>query len=776
MKKGAKSIAIYCLIFIFIFVTIAFSFDAGSPNRPGPVPKPAPSNQVAVGLVQEKIKNWQNSLFSGCLFKQWISLGDPYLLTADRKPRDIIYQVDTAAIGRGNDALFVRCFTSPFGNCIGPDYIYIKKHPNNMNEIEMRGLWHETIHAILAPHENLVRGVELLYASDPLCNEKAGESYTWYMENMIQSVLDMLERFENEYNKGKNCRDDWLNNNWDMFIKRMTDLRNSGGCGTMGDPQLNQFKSLVGFDVDEKLIKSKYQEIYRAFKDGKFMCPYSFKILRIDAKNAYSNKQPIILTALVAPEYDYVNMKPKVYFAWDFLDDKTEAKKGDGKRIAVTETNLLELTNMIAMRPGTYTIRVSAYQEFVGPKTVVLDKASHTLTVAGEISIQGPSTAAVGDKVSFLVVTNINDASTPELQYAWRMKGSTQIIDNKKSFSKRVDHPGTYEFSVVVYQNDMIKKQSVKLGEAKHTMVVGQGTTVDITGPAQISIGENVPFTANVSKPGTDTGGFAKAAGGIISSIGKELFGKDIMGSGTQAAVQPYIFEWYVDGARTGSTGGSLTHAFAAQGNHTVRVIAYEDIEGKKQKLGEKTVTVTVSEKPSLKGNASITGPNKIKRGETAEFKGNYYGSNAVESTLYFNWIIDGQPMGGSNPIFVPCQSAGQHTIELELWTRIQPKPIRLSKASRILVVEDKKTEQKTSGELTQAEGQAMCDCMNNHIRRTYDKPGAKFVMKPWKYDPKDKMCKGGGHGSTSGGMSGTDFHIGEVRDSYWNNNTGRCK
>ena len=246
---------------------------------------------------------------------------------------------------------------------------------------------------------------------------------------------------------------------------------------------------------------------------------------------------------------------------------------------------------------GTFEIKAEVMKA-EGNKWEKIGEATRKFEIYGKlkINIKAPEKASVGQTVDFSVTTEPDFPGAQALQYAWRMKGSTQVIDDKKSFSKRVDHPGTYEFSVVVYQNDMIKKQSIKLGEAKHTMVVSQGTTVDITGPAQISIGENVPFIAKVTKPESEGSGFAKAAGGIISSLGKQLFGKDIVGSGTQPAAQPYIFEWYVDGIRMGSSGNALAHVFAVKGNHTVKVIAHEEIEGKRQKVGEKTVTVVAKE------------------------------------------------------------------------------------------------------------------------------------------------------------------------------------
>lgn len=462
--------------------------------------------------------------------------------------------------------------------------------------------------------------------------------------------------------------------------------------------------------------------------------------------------------------------KPPVFrYIWsDMKDSLRLGEQTDTFRVNTSAAGTFEIKLQVMKAEG------NKWEKFgeAAYKFKVLEKL--------KINIKAPEKASVGQSVDFSVVTEPDFPGASALHYAWRMKGSTQVIENRKSFSKRVDYPGTYEFSVVVYQTDMVKKQSIKLGEAKHTMVVGQGTTVDITGPAQISIGENVPFTAKVSKPETDTGGFAKAAGGIISSIGKELFGKDIMGSGTQAAAQPYVFEWHVDGARAGGPGGSLTHAFAAQGNHTVRVIAYEDIEGKKQKLGEKTVTVNVSEKPSLKGNASISGPSRIKKGETASFNGYYSGCNAPESTLYFNWIVDGQHRGNAKSISVPGQSVGQRTIELELWSRTKSKPIRLSKASRILVIEEQKTEQKKSAESIEAKGQAICDCMDKHLIRIYDKPGEDFVfVSRTRYNPRTKTCNG-----TSWRKKGVGFHnsadqgypLSDIERAYWDRNTGRCK
>gem|GEM_PF-3368208 len=441
---------------------------------------------------------------------------------------------------------------------------------------------------------------------------------------------------------------------------------------------------------------------------------------------------------------------------------------------------------------GLYEVTVAAekYEKSVSRVNVDLDKKwEYTIEMTGKkklhVRIEAPSQATVGQTVAFNVVTDPNDPGEAALQYAWRMKGSTQVIEDKKTFSRRVDHPGAYEFSVVVYRTDMVKKQSIKLGEAKHTMVVGQ-SLVNIQGPAQVSSGENAAYTAAISGSKTDTGGLAGAAGGILSSLGKQLFGTDIVGSGSEAAVQPYIFEWYVDGARMGGSGNSLSHSFTVQGSHTVKVVAYEDVQGKRQKLGEKTVSVNVGAMASPKVSASISGPGKIKRGETAEFIGNHSVSNAIESALYFNWIVDGQAMGSAKSIRVPCQSAGQRTIELELWNRTQSKPIRLSRESKILIVEDQATsqkpkeqksiQQKSNDELTQAEGQIICECMNNHIQRSYDKPGTNFVFTSRsKYDPTTKICKALIWRDNGRSFSG-DYSVGEIRAWYWDNNAGTCK
>jgi len=339
-----------------------------------------------------------------------------------------------------------------------------------------------------------------------------------------------------------------------------------------------------------KIRESTERAVIRIKRDAKLEFVVDDASLCIAGKERIRLKEKTILKALEPADgaaCEKGDEHPDLEYVWTEEATKTifPEKKG-----------ILDIKGDYA---GTYKIKVEAY-ELLGDKKRKFGEARHTLTVGTTVAIDAPKNAFVGDTVKFRALVDMEKTGkeVAPIQYAWRLKGSDKVFESKEVFFKRIDYPGNYEFNLYVYQ--MVGNNAIKVGEAEHIMVVQQ-STVSIEGPTQISIGENVTYTAKVSRPDAETGGFAKATVGVLSSIGKQLFGKDIMGSwGQQPTAQPYVFEWFEDGARTGSMGNSLPHVFTAKGSHVIKVVAYEDASGQRKKIGETTALVAVLEKKEI--------------------------------------------------------------------------------------------------------------------------------------------------------------------------------
>jgi hypothetical protein len=309
---------------------------------------------------------------------------------------------------------------------------------------------------------------------------------------------------------------------------------------------------------------------------------------------------------------------------------------------------------------GPYQVKVEVMEAIEG-KWVKAGEAVHAFSVEKTlVSITGPNKAIIGEKMEFSAVTGIPKESAGGLLYAWRWEGTSQSKGNTEKLFDHIDQPGSYTLNLIVYQE--VNRQSVKLGEAKHTVVVEQpAVTVAIDGPKRSMIGQDVGYRA------------------LLRSAAK----------GGQ-----FTYAWSLD--HTPLKGNSDIQWVKApgKGSHTVKVEVFMAVGGKWQKMGEATTPLDVQEPFA---NCYISTPkDRLKIGESTTLTGMISETNMLDtSSLYFVWQVDGHGAGTGASYTYSGGTSGTHTVTVELWMRGQPQPVRFCQTSRAVFVEPKALEKK---------------------------------------------------------------------------------
>jgi hypothetical protein len=191
----------------------------------------------------------------------------------------------------------------------------------------------------------------------------------------------------------------------------------------------------------------------------------------------------------------------------------------------------------------------------------------------------------------------------------------------------------------------------------------------------------------------------------VTVSIRVSPWGRDVSVGDTltfNASVFPeitgsqYYFRWTLNNKETGNKGSTQPATIGRKGGHTVKVEAFRTVSGKGQKIGEALYSFTANEKERLFAKASmyISGPGKLKMGQSGTYTGMISETNVSESALYFIWSIDGRAAGNGKTISFTGNTAGSHTISAELWLKGNPD-VRLGQAGYAVVVEGQPTPQK---------------------------------------------------------------------------------
>jgi hypothetical protein len=183
-----------------------------------------------------------------------------------------------------------------------------------------------------------------------------------------------------------------------------------------------------------------------------------------------------------------------------------------------------------------------------------------------------------------------------------------------------------------------------------------------------------------------------------ISPASSEIFVGDTL-TFTASAVpevkgsQNY-FRWTVNNRESGNQGSSQSVEIGRQGSHIVRVEAFKTVSGTGQKIGDATYSFTAKEKEQVKASIYISGPGKLKTGQSGTYTGMISATNVPESSLYFKWSINEKEAGSGKTVSFNGDTPGVHSIGAELWMRGNPDT-RLAQGGFAVIVEGQPAPQK---------------------------------------------------------------------------------
>jgi hypothetical protein len=205
---------------------------------------PPPQQEADIVQIVDRINRWHLGTFSGYKYKSWIAIGDVTRFNDRIADGDVQAYVDAAYLQSiSANAAYVDC--AGIGCATYLNDLVLADQPAN---VDPKTLWHESMHAIFDAHDS-----ELLVGND--------EIYTWYVENVVDVLGQVLTRYEDEFNKGEQCDQAMLDQYWAMFERRMQDAKvGQGFYGPItSDAQLAQLRQLTGFHVDVGAIRANYQ-------------------------------------------------------------------------------------------------------------------------------------------------------------------------------------------------------------------------------------------------------------------------------------------------------------------------------------------------------------------------------------------------------------------------------------------------------------------------------------------------------------------------------------
>jgi hypothetical protein len=231
------------LLVAILCALVLSSFVVGRSGGAGVWAAPPRQTEVNVVDMVDVMNRWHLGAFHGYKFNSWISLGDVTRFNDRIADGDVQVYLDPAHLqSLGAAAAYEDC--AGIGCSKYLNDIILADQPANVSPQTM---WHESMHAIFDAHDS-----ELLVPND--------EIYTWYMENTIDVLGQVLTRYEDEWNKGDQCDQQTLDQLWDMFERRMEEAK--AGQGFYGpitsDAQLQQLQQLTGFHVNVATVKANY--------------------------------------------------------------------------------------------------------------------------------------------------------------------------------------------------------------------------------------------------------------------------------------------------------------------------------------------------------------------------------------------------------------------------------------------------------------------------------------------------------------------------------------
>jgi len=162
-----------------------------------------------------------------------------------------------------------------------------------------------------------------------------------------------------------------------------------------------------------------------------------------------------------------------------------------------SETQSLKVT-----RAGGNTVRVVVWQA-VGGKWGRAGDASHNFVAAGpdpakgSVSVSGPSSVEVGDRVELSASVGDTNVPASALYYSWIVNG--RRYNYRESIALPANAPGTYNVTAELWMK--YQPKPVKLAQAFHTVtIVKKGDKPDPLGDLMAAI------LGGSEKPGTSTG------------------------------------------------------------------------------------------------------------------------------------------------------------------------------------------------------------------------------------------------------------------------------
>lgn len=165
---------------------------------------------------------------------------------------------------------------------------------------------------------------------------------------------------------------------------------------------------------------------------------------------------------------------------------------------------------------------------------------------------------------------------------------------------------------------------------------------------------------------------------------------------------------------------------------------------------------LTGREPLSPKASIFISGPSKLKKGETGIFSGMISSTNVPENSLYFKWAVDGKETGQGKTISILGAAEGSYTLSAQLWVRDNPDQ-KLQETERLVVVEDQpqpRDLKKPAEANLDQQLDRLCKCIFQDImdvekylspeeRKKYKKTVEFNIITPPYYDPRLKRCVG---------------------------------
>lgn len=264
---------------------------------------------------------------------------------------------------------------------------------------------------------------------------------------------------------------------------------------------------------------------------------------------------------------------------------------------ASPSTSTSKNPNVTWAKVGTYRIRVALSNQFgtstEAVRTIVVKEKG---TVPTNVQIKAPSTALVGDVVSFSCTASSETVIT---RYKWTFKEANPLSSNSKTPAAVWSKPGTYKVRLVL-TNAVGDSQ-----ETVHTITINpKGTApsrVQITAPAEATVGDAVTLSATAV---------------------------------TDAPITNY--NWRIEGA-TPSTSNSKTPVVSwnRSGTYSIRLVVANEFG----QSAEAVHTIVIKQKGTAPSNVQIEAPAEAMVGDAVSFAATAESASTITG---YNWRFEG--------------------------------------------------------------------------------------------------------------------------------------